>query len=53
MSACVCCRKKRSPAEVADVAEVWEGRMDDYCYGCALNRCDAFPGECPEGEQLQ
>lgn len=25
----------------------WEGRMDDYCYDCATNRCDCYPDECP------
>ena len=25
----------------------WEGRMDDYCEDCAINRCDCYPNECP------
>jgi len=25
----------------------WEGRLDGYCYRCALARCDAFSDECP------
>lgn len=24
----------------------WEGRLDGYCYDCALARCDAYPGAC-------
>lgn len=31
----------------------WEGRLDGYCYECALTRCDAYPGECGQRANLQ
>lgn len=42
---CGCCEKeleKRDP-------DPWEGRLDGYCYKCALTRCDAYPGDCSRG----
>lgn len=44
---CWCCGKRKSPTEYRYVREQWQGRMDGYCKDCALSRCDAFPGECP------
>lgn len=39
---CFCCN---APVETRD-PDPWEGRLDGYCYDCALTRCDAYPGEC-------
>lgn len=40
---CACCGerfpKRRHP-------DLWDGRLDDYCYDCASARCDAYPGDC-------
>lgn len=40
---CCCCG-----LEIVDRRgnDPWEGRLDDYCEGCALARCDAYPGAC-------
>jgi hypothetical protein len=40
---CHCGRK----VERRELGDPWEGRMDDYCYDCALSRCDCYPDECP------
>lgn len=40
---CACCGRAIQPRH----PDPWEGRMDAYCYDCALSRCDAYPGECP------
>lgn len=40
---CCCCG---APIAARD-PDPWEGRLDGYCYECALARCDAYPGECP------
>lgn len=39
---CGCCGFMVKPRD----PDPWEGRMDAYCYSCALTRCDAYPGEC-------
>jgi hypothetical protein len=39
---CVCCGTNYGQRE-----DPWEGRLDGYCYECALARCDAYPDECP------
>lgn len=44
---CWCCGKLERQFNRDRVHAQWEGRMDGYCYDCALARCDAFPGECP------
>lgn len=44
-NACVCCDAVPDAEEVALVHRVWEGRMDNYCHDCALQRCDAYPGQ--------
>jgi hypothetical protein len=41
---CWCCGAKVERRELGDP---WEGRMDGYCYACALNRCDCYPETCP------
>lgn len=52
---CECCGADVSPKEGEYVRELWAGRLDGYCYECAVNRCDAYPGDCPtdhrEGDQ--
>lgn len=40
---CGCCGKDHEDRGIEDP---WEGRLYGYCYGCALTRCDAYPGEC-------
>jgi hypothetical protein len=40
---CHCCGR---PVEPRD-PDPWEGRLDGYCEDCALNRCDAYPDQCP------
>jgi hypothetical protein len=39
---CGCCGKELQERD----PDPWEGRLDDYCYECALCRCDAYPGGC-------
>ncbi len=43
-SECWCCL---APVESRN-PDPWEGRLDGYCYNCALTRCDAFPWDCHE-----
>lgn len=38
---CKCC----DSILVALLPDSWEGRLDGYCYDCAVRRCDAYPGE--------
>ena len=43
MKTCECCGNPipmRNP-------DPWDERMNEYCEECAWNRCDAFPGTCP------
>ena len=40
---CMCCGKD---APIRGANDPWEGRLDGYCYKCALTRCDAYPSEC-------
>ena len=48
---CACCA---APADNHPSPDPWEGRLNDYCYACALTRCDAYahpaPPVAPEGE---
>lgn len=46
-SPCCCCQE---PVELRLSDDPWDGRLDGYCYDCALARCDAYPGECPNRE---
>jgi hypothetical protein len=36
---CACCA---APADNHPSPDPWEGRLNDYCYACALTRCDAY-----------
>ena len=38
---CGCCNALFDLGEKAAVHNEWEGRLDGYCYECALMRCDA------------
>lgn len=48
---CQCCQTPIKAGEARDVNEVWDGRLNGYCIACATNRCDAYPGECPVGDE--
>jgi len=45
---CWCCGRIDRSINRKRVHAQWEGRMDGYCYDCALTRCDAYPGACRE-----
>jgi hypothetical protein len=40
---CACCNDEITRPHDGDP---WEGRLDAYCYYCALCRCDALPSSC-------
>lgn len=47
-SDCVCCGFPVMPRD----PDPWDGRLDVYCQECALARCDAYPGYCPNEGRL-
>ena len=44
MEKCECCGQDFIPRNFDDGAG---NTLSDFCIDCKLNRCDAFPGTCP------